>query len=50
MNKIPKELKREIMEYDKLCAVIGELQDIQGMIENQELISRLEVVINKLND
>lgn len=48
MNKMPPELLVDIAETEKINNCIAELQDIQGLMENSELISRLGKVIEEL--
>lgn len=50
MNKIPESLKKEICDSEKINNIIGELQDIQGLLENSELISRLDKVIKEIQN
>ena len=49
MNQIPIELRRQIAESEKISCVISELQDIQGMTENSEIISKIEGIIMVLS-
>jgi len=50
MNKMPKELLTDIAESEKINNIIAELQDIQGLMENSELVGRISKVIVELKN